>query len=153
VFPDGTGAVGAAYLQSWKEYLGTPLLSPMPAGVNQQLTFHVAAITTNNPGQTWGPGASVLEPVNITLYGCANGTNLPLTTTNSPSQFDPTWVAIGHVTYVPQSQWQEITINFTPTFNVSAIMLGPPVVLPPTYVNQSYYPFILYDKLVLNEAE
>lgn len=153
VFPDGTGAVGAAYLLGWKEYIGTPLLSPMPEDVAQQLTFHAAAITVNNPGETWGPGASVLEPVNITLYGCANGTNLPLDTTNSPSAFDPTWVVIGEITYVPQSIWQEITINFTPTFNVNAIMLGAPTVLPPTFMNPSYYPFILYDNLILNEAE
>lgn len=153
VFPDGTGAVGAAYLLGWKEYIGTPLLSPMPAGVSQQLTFHASAITVNNDGETWGPGASVLEPVNITLYGCANGTNLPLNTTNSPSAFDLTWVVIGQITYVPQSVWQEITINFTPTFNVNAIMLGAPTILPPTFMNINYYPFILYDNLILNEAE
>lgn len=153
VFPDGNGAVGAAYLQGWKEYIGTPLLSPMPAGVSQQLTFYAAAITVNNPGETWGPGASVLGPVNITLYGCADGTNLPLITTNSPSVADPTWIVIGQVTYVPQSIWQEITINFTPTFDVNAIMLGAPVVLPPSFMNINYYPFILYDNLILNEAE
>ncbi|HEX8562945.1 MAG TPA: T9SS type B sorting domain-containing protein [Flavobacterium sp.] len=154
-FPDGEGIAGALFITDWNEYLGATLLSPMVAGTNYQLTFHIAAArmyadgtlsTVNNINDT--------EPVNVTLYGCTNGSNLPLSTVYSPDSFDPTWVEIGHVTYIPVDAWGQVTISFTPSITVNAIMLGPPPVLPATYpatANEDY-PYILFDNLLLNTA-
>lgn len=155
-FPDGTGMVGAAFTPGQKEYIGTPV-NTLLAGENYQFTFQVATVNLQNSGVSCGSGISFLEPVNITLFGCGNGANMPLNTFLSPSLFDPTWIEIGQVSYVPQSEWQEITITFSPTIDINAIMIGPPAVLPASFYNVNHngvacFPFMLFDSLVLNDA-
>ncbi|RZK11903.1 MAG: T9SS type B sorting domain-containing protein [Flavobacterium sp.] len=156
VFPDGNGAVGAAFIPFNREYIGTPV-STLFAGEDYQFTFQAATVNLQNSGVSCGNGINFLEPVKITLYGCADGTNLPLNTFQTPSAYDPTWIVIGEVTYVPQSEWQEITILFSPTININAIMFGCPEVLPASFYNASHnnvmcYPFLLFDSLILNDA-
>ncbi|HLF52002.1 T9SS type B sorting domain-containing protein [Flavobacterium sp.] len=153
-FPDGNGIVGALYLSDWNEYLGATLLSPMIAGTNYQLTFKIAGIMCFDDGSPAGINVNTLEPVNLTLYGCTNGANLPINTTYNPTSLDPSWIEIGHATYNPVSNWGEITILFTPSINVNAIMLGPPPVLPLSYPSNTgvSYPYFLYDNLLLNTA-
>jgi gliding motility-associated-like protein len=155
-FPDGNGVAGGFFLRNWNEYLGTALLSPLAAGTNYQLTFNIAAVSTGG-----GDVLSVVnnitdyEPVNVTLYGCANGSNLPIDTTLSPNQADPTWVEIGHALYVPLQSWGQLTITFTPAFNVQAVMLGAPPVLPSSYPTNNDnvgFPYMLYDNLLLDTA-
>src|SRR5690606_31370198 len=127
----------------------------MVAGTNYQLTFNTACTTTRGNGTHDGTSASSFEPVNITLYGCADGSNLPLYITTCPSNSDPTWIVIGSATYTPASEWSQVTMTFTPTFDVNAIMLGAPPVLPVTYPATSHggsYPYFVYDNLLLNEA-
>ena len=152
--PDGKGLTGALFLRDWNEYLGTTLLSPMKAGTDYQLTFNIASLKIFNNGTWTGTSVDLLEPVNVTLYGCNNGSNLPLNIVSSPNLADPTWIEIGHVSYVPVSTWGEITISFTPTIDVNAIMLGSPPVLPISYPSMSSneYPYFLYDNLLLNTA-
>lgn len=155
-FPDGDGIAGALFLTDWNEYLGAPLSSPMTAGTNYQLTFNIAALKIYNNG-TLSTNSNVdsLEPVNVTLYGCANSKNLPLNIVSSPNLADPTWIEIGHATYTPISSWGEITISFTPSVTINAIMLGAPPVLPKSYPSMSGvdYPYFLYDNLLLNTSE
>lgn len=156
VFPDGTGAVGAAFIPFNREYIGTPV-STLTAGENYQFTFQAATVNLQNSGVSCGNGVNFLEPVKITLYGCADGTNLPLNTFQTPSVYDPTWIVIGEVTYVPQSEWQEINILFSPTIDINAIMFGCPEALPASFYNASHnnvvcYPFLLFDSLILNDA-
>ncbi|KFF02470.1 T9SS type B sorting domain-containing protein [Flavobacterium reichenbachii] len=155
-FPDGNGIAGALFLRNWNEYLGATLSSPMVAGTNYQLTFNIAGLKIYNNGElSSGSNVDSLEPVNVTLYGCANGQNLPLNTTFSPNVVDPTWVEIGHALYTPASVWGEITISFTPTVNINAIMLGSPPVLPASYPNNNAvdFPYFLFDNLLLNTSE
>ncbi|HEX8270341.1 MAG TPA: T9SS type B sorting domain-containing protein [Flavobacterium sp.] len=154
-FPHGDGVAGTLFIGDWAEYLGAPLQSPMLAGTNYQMTFSVAGLTTRGDGTYDGTPVSDFEPVNITLYGCADGTNLPLDITTCPSTSDFTWVVIGSATYTPASVWSQVTMTFTPSFNVNAIMLGAPPVLPGSYPASSVpfaYPYFLYDNLLLNEA-
>jgi len=153
--PDGNGIAAAVFLRDWNEYLGATLLSPMIAGKNYQLSFNIAALKINNDGAWSGSSVNSVEPVNVTLYGCNNGTNLPLNTVGSPNLSDPTWIEIGHVTYTPVSFWGEITITFMPSIDINAIMLGPPAILPisyPTLSSSSEYPYFLFDNLLLNTA-
>lgn len=154
-FPNGNGIAGALFLRNWNEYLGATLLSPMVAGTNYQLTLNIAGLIINNDGTLSNNSISLLDPVNITLYGCFNGTNLPLNTIYNPNSYDATWKEIGNVTYTPVSTWGEVTITFNPNFNVNAIMLGPPKVLPPSYPTGDLdgdYPYFIFDNLLLNTA-
>lgn len=157
-FPDGEAAVGGIYMSGWREYIGTTLLSTMFAGNNYQLTFDATAVCMDNLGNSTGYNVNIMQPVNITLYGCTNGNNLPLATTAAPSVFDPTWIVIGHVTFTPAQSWHQLTINFTPTVNINAIMIGAPTVLPTSYPSiftseQSIcIPYFAYDNLLLNDA-
>jgi gliding motility-associated-like protein len=156
-FPDGNGIAGGYFLRNWNEYIGTALLSPLVSGTNYQLTFDIAALAVDSQtAMSTVSDISDFEPVNVTLYGCANGSNLPLQTTFSPDSFDPTWVEIGHALYVPSATWGQLTITFTPTFNVNAVMIGSPPVLPASYPgNDSFtdaYPYMLYDNLLLDTA-
>lgn len=152
-FPDGEAAVGGIYVNNWKEYIGTTLLSTMEAGNNYQFSFYVAGVCIDQLGNSTGYDIAVLPPVAITLYGCTNGSNLPLVgATGAPSEFDSTWIELGHVSYTPEQNWQHVTINFTPPVAINAIMLGAPVNLPSAYTSISNvcYPYLIYDHLIVN---
>lgn len=153
-FPDGEGIAGALYLRDWNEYMGAPLLAPMTAGTSYQLTFNIAALKVHGDGTATGSSVSTLEPVSVTLYGCANATLLPINTVYSPDTYSPEWVELGNVEYVPSQDWEVITIPFTAPFDVKAIMMGPPKVLPASYPSTSGgdFPYFLYDNLLLNTA-
>ncbi|CAM4082011.1 MULTISPECIES: T9SS type B sorting domain-containing protein [Flavobacterium] len=152
-FPDGNAIVGAGFLSDWKEYIGTPLLSPMLSGTNYQLTFNIASLAINPTGGYLPGVISNYEPINITLYGCTDGSNLPLNTVFSPNISDPTWKIIGHVTYSPLTDWEQVTMTFTPTIDINAIMIGAPAVLPNSYtLDQTIFPYFVFDNLLLNEA-
>ncbi|MES2543842.1 MAG: T9SS type B sorting domain-containing protein [Bacteroidota bacterium] len=158
-FPDGDGIVGAIILDNYKEYIGTTLLSTMQAGTNYQFTLNIASLMVASDASTPIPfiGVAILEPVNITLYGCNNGANIPVVTATSPDLADPTWIEIGHVTYTPSSTWNDITILVTPTIDINAIMIGGPTVVPPSYESSNLpfdaYPYFVFDSLILNKAD
>ena len=155
-FPDGNGAAGVYFTKNYKEYLGTSLTAPMVAGTSYQLTMNVVAL--NMGGSTASAiNPTTLEPANVTVYGCNLGTNLPVDTELSPNTVDPTWIEIGHASYSPVSTWGQITITFTPSININAIIIGAPPVLPPSYpsisaTNQSNLPYFVFDNLLLNTS-
>jgi large repetitive protein len=153
-FPNGDAIAGALFLRDWNEYLGATLNAPMTVGTSYQLTFNIAGLVVNDYGIA-NPTVNItsFEPVNITIYGCANGSNLPLNTVFNPTD-DTTWIEIGSATYTPSSVWGEITMIFTPTFTVNAIMIGAPKVLPASYPlgNTGIFPYFIYDNLLLNTA-
>ncbi len=151
-FPNGNGVAGTIFLNEWKEYIGTELISPMQTGVQYQLSFNIGFVKCNDQGEAVQGNNNVFEPINITLYGCANGNNLPVPTVDSPDIADPTWFEIGNVTYIPNTQWSQITMIYTPTFDVNAIMIGAPRVLPPSYINPTVIPYFLFDNLLLNKS-
>lgn len=155
-FPDGNGAVGGFYIDSWREYLGLQLATPLLAGTNYQLTFQIAGMASDSNGNVNPPyNMNGYEPVNVTIFGNPNFTTFPITTELSPNTVDTNWTDIGNVKYVPTSDWKEITILFTPNVNINSIMIGAPVVLPNSYhivPGVSQYAFFLYDNLILNKS-
>lgn len=155
-FPDGTGIVGALYIDIWKEYVGAKLLSPMLAGTTYNLKLNIAALTINATGGNPNYSVSNYKPTNVTIYGCADGNNLPVITTASPDTIDPTWVVLGQASYTPISAWGDLTIQFTPLVNIGAIMIGPEQVLPPAYTYtfgiEDPVAYFLYDNLILNQS-
>jgi gliding motility-associated-like protein len=158
-FPDGNGAAGVYFTKNYKEYLGTSLTAPMVAGTSYQLTMNVVALKRGNSTASaiTAINPTTLEPANVTVYGCNLGTNLPVDTELSPNTVDPTWIEIGHASYSPVSTWGQITIIFTPSININAIIIGAPPVLPPSYpslsaTNQSNLPYFVFDNLLLNTS-
>ncbi|WP_163408372.1 Ig-like domain-containing protein [Flavobacterium ajazii] len=152
-FPDGKGILRAVYKNNKKEYIAAKLSTSLLAGVNYQLTLNIASlmsIETTNLSKRFD--FNFLAPTYVTLYGCNNKDNLPLYTTSDPNSFDPSWIEIGKVLYQPQTTWGEITISFTTSTDINAIMLGPEKTLPPSF-NTDYEPSFLYDNLRLNTAE
>ena len=156
-FPNGNGIVGAFYRESWKEYLGLQLSSPLIAGTNYQLTFQIASLTSNSNGHSTPYNINIFEPVNITMFGNPNNTTFPLNTLLSPNIIDSNWIDIGNVKYIPSSNWNEITMTFTPNTNINSIMIGAPIVLPVSYDDPELqigevYSYFLYDNLILNKS-
>lgn len=152
-FPHGKGIFRAVYKDNKKEYIATKLSSPLSTGINYQLTLNIATLMsteTNNLSKRFD--FNFLAPTYITLYGSKNKDNLPLYTNSDPNSFDSSWIEIGKVLYQPQTAWGEVTISFTTSTAINAIMIGPEKILPPSF-NTDYEPSFLYDNLRLNTAE
>jgi len=155
-FPDGNGIAGGFFENNWKEYLGAVLINPLSAGNNYQLKINIASVAISGVNASNINNMPNLEPVNITIYGKSNNPIFPLNTLNDPVTFDPSWVVLGQLLYTPNSSWGEITINFTPTVSINAVMIGAPINLPSSYPNHispgatSFRPYFLYDNLRLN---
>ncbi|MFP9113888.1 T9SS type B sorting domain-containing protein [Flavobacterium sp. RHBU_3] len=151
-FPDGEGITAAIFKPDWNEYLGSCLLAPMVADTPYQLTFNIASMPISNDGSTCNDNVIDYDPVNVTIYGTQNCINLPLSTVFSPDMASTEWVELGRASYNPQSHWGQLTISFTPTDDIKAIMIGAPRTLPPAYSVISCYAYFLFDNLILNEA-
>src|SRR5690606_6943507 len=122
-FPDGSSVLGQILSTGDKEYIGSCLNGPMTAGTNYQLTFKIAV--DSGAASCLTP----LDPINITLYGAADCSALPLPQWGIPNSDTP-FVILGTAYYLPQNSWGEISINFTPTFDINTIILGSPEFLP-----------------------
>jgi gliding motility-associated-like protein len=152
-FPDGLGAGGSIFSHGWKEYMATCLNQPLQAGKTYQFRMQVASVPIAGNGDVCNGGSIYYGPVAIKLFGNAQCGNLALPTLDCPSSLDLSWIEIGTVTYTPATDWSEVTMTLTPGFNVAALMLGPPCVLPPEYGSGApCYPYFLFDDLQL-EAE
>jgi len=146
-FPNGQGIVGAVYTLGYKEYLSACLAEPFIAGSQYTLTFRAAFVSVFTNGQTCVP-PSPFDPAPIALFGHPTCDNLTVGGTQCPSGPDPNWVQLGVATIQPLGQWMEVQIDFTPATTISAIMLGPPCVLPANYTADCQ-PYIVYDDLQL----
>ena len=155
-FPDGNGIVGALYRHNWKEYLGLNLSSPLLAGRDYQLTFQIAGLTMTMAGNPTPYDITAYEPVNIALFGKSQPVSFPVLTVLSPNTVNSAWSEVGTVKYVPSSNWNEITMLFTPNTNLNSIMIGPPTTLPLSYNAYGMFvevlPYFLYDNLILSLA-
>jgi gliding motility-associated-like protein len=156
-FPDGNAVVGTIFMEGWQEYLGACLLSPLIAGTEYQLQFYIASKPENGQLQIGNNGDIWYGPIAITIFGTSDCTQLPVMTTGCPTDANPNWYEVGAATYKPSNQWSLLTINFTPTADTYAIMIGSPCELPPGYapiINENGFadPYFLYDNLQLNQA-
>lgn len=147
-FPEGNGILGAVYGETWKEYVGTCLTSPLEEGGDYALSFFVAALPIEVNGTLCNDGNHTFEPVAITLYG-NKSCQFQVQTTGCPSWAETEWVALGEIVYLPDTKWDTVTISFTAPFEVNGIMLGPPCHLPPGYAGIPCYAYMAYDHLRL----
>jgi gliding motility-associated-like protein len=150
-FPQGQSISGAIFSEEWKEYLGAALSQPMEAGTTYQITFNIASLPVNGDGETCNNGVINYGAVDVTIFGAASASALPVNTVGSPMA-NPQWIALGSAQYLPTSTWGQLTIIFTPSVNINAVMLGAPEQLPAEYANNTCYPYFLMDNLTLNEA-
>ncbi len=147
--PDGQGMVGFhdvnATIGIYKEYVGSCLLSPMLAGVSYtiQLYIFTADDVLRIPG---GPS----DPINLTIYGHPNCGNLPLGGQGCPLNIGSGWTELGSVFVNYSTNWQQVTITFTPTVNMAEIIIGPPCA--PTTFDDNRYNYYYIDGLMLNTS-
>ncbi|MDG1176515.1 MAG: gliding motility-associated C-terminal domain-containing protein [Flavobacteriales bacterium] len=146
-FPHGTGAVGFAVGNgNAKEYIGTCLLDTLHAGVTYNLQFDYAQ-------------AASISPRPIAIFGTSNCANLPYprtpvgmfgSTTNCPS-FDTNWITLDTlVPIINNGAWNRYTFTFTPTIDVTSIVIGPSCALLSSSASQAFYGAI--DDLKLSQV-
>jgi gliding motility-associated-like protein len=150
--PDGKGIVGTIFNKGWQEYVGTCLSSPMVVGTQYTLSFYLAGTTTDPYLNKCSSGGVALGPIDITLFGYTSCPTFPVITSGCPIG----WQVLGTINYTPNGNWDLVTITFTPTVSIYAIILGSPCTLPSDYSayysKYNCYPYFFYDNLVLNET-
>ncbi len=149
-FPDGNGIAGAIFAPTWREYIGVCLSSPFVAGNTYTIEFDIASTPIDPMGDTCNGGVISYEDIDITIFGAPDCSDLTFTGADTcpPSP----WYALGFDNYVPLDSWGTISITFTPTANVEAIIIGSPCTLPPTYTYGPCFPYFYYDNIIMNET-
>ena len=167
--PDGQAAAGFIITYEttvetgpfiYNEYIGGCLLSPMEAGVEYTIQMNLAGISTNPDYSS--PGI-FYDPIDITIFGSSACPVWPLILGDSSSTDGlnygcPTvleeWVELGHTTFSALLTWQTITIQFTPTTDIQAVMIGGPCEVPIEFSGafNIYTPYFFIDNLLLNET-
>jgi len=150
-FPDGNGILGTIFSPGWQEYVGSCLTTTMTAGSNYQLSFNIASTPIDGNGGVCNGGVIDFEPIDIVIYGNVNCNAMPVNTTGCPNGSNASWVVLGTVNYVPVAAWDVIELEFTPSQNVNAVIIGSPCALPPSY-GGACYPYFYFDNLILNET-
>ncbi|MGZ3864546.1 MAG: PKD domain-containing protein [Bacteroidia bacterium] len=146
-FPNGNGILGCIFAPTWQEYVGSCLTSPLVAGTPYSLQFNVASTPIDGFGDVCNGGVINYSAINLTIYGSTSCANLPATGTGCPGA---PWTVLGTVNYTPAASWGVVTINFTPSANINAIILGSPCTLPSDYTYGPCYPYFYFDNMVLN---
>lgn len=152
-FPNGNGIVGAIFDPGWQEYVGSCLTSPMTAGTSYTIEFNIASTPIDGYGDVCNGGVINFGAIDISIFGTNNCANLPFSGTGCPSGSG--YDLLGSVSYSPVSSWGLVSITFTPTQNINAIVLGSPCTLPPDYNSGTLggcYPYFYFDNLVLNNS-
>ena len=158
--PDGNGFVG--YFDAWvsggmyKEYVGSCLTSPMLTGEDytMQVQIGFSAFIAESPSYL----TSSNSPTELCIYGNANCSALPFPTSgltaSCPLDYNPdNWVLLTCVTVSGSGEWVTAELNFTPTQDINAIVLGPNCTSIATGGGGGtlYYYYFL-DNLVLNKS-
>jgi gliding motility-associated-like protein len=149
-FPDGNACVATIFTTGWAEYVGSCLLSPLLAGQSYTIRMHIASGPFDGSSDICNNGNIFYGDVDISLFGTTNCANMPISTTGCPPL--PAWQLLGIRNYTPVIRWDTISITFTPTQNINAIILGPPCILPSSYNNSSCLPYFYFDNLILNTS-
>ena len=152
--PDGDKFFGisdqVANGSSWKEYVGTQLVSPMLTGTDYILSFWIGFV--NEPDPNWSSPS-----VDFAVYGNTSMTslNVPFDGTDCPTSVSVDssgtpivpWqiVEMVPVTNTPGESWKQMRVEFTATSDFVSILLGPSC----TRSNSSNYYFL--DNIVLSE--
>lgn len=156
-YPDGTGCAG--FIDGnfsygvYKEYLGSCVSSTLQSGVTYTLQVRIFTSVIDYAGHCNS------TDLDLTIFGTTNCANFPIINTGyeCPTSLNSNWINLGttKVNFI-SSTWQTVTITFTPTSNIEAIIIGPGC----NTVNASctgnpsgeYANFFYVDQLVLANA-
>jgi gliding motility-associated-like protein len=166
--PDGQGVGGfiiSAYpidvsiseFTIYNEYIGGCLLAPMEAGVEYTIQMNLA-------GSSWDGSTTegaYYGPIDITIFGSSACPVWPVAL--DPFGFElgcpdilEDWTELGNTSYSADETWQTVIIQFTPTTDIQAIMIGGPCELPADFnvdfVTHQAFPYFWIDNLILNES-
>ena len=108
--PDGNGFVGFINMSGWQEYVGACLTSTMEAGQTYDLSFFMG-YTNNSPA------------LELTFYGTPNCGDLPFNSNDCPVGIGG-WIQLGQTTIGGPLGWEPITVTFTPSIDINALVLG-----------------------------
>jgi gliding motility-associated-like protein len=149
-FPNGSGILGCIFSPGWQEYVGACLNSPMVAGTPYTIQMNIASTPCDGQGMQCNGGVIDFGPIDIVLYGSTSCANLPFAGSGCPPA---PWQVLGQFYYTPTPTWGVISITFTPSVNIAAIIIGSPCVLPPSYSPPSgCYPYFYFDNIILNTS-
>ncbi len=125
-FPDGDGVARMIWSERTRELIGACLNEPMLAGGEYEITFQVA-LPIN------GTGGEDVPVTAFSFYGTPNCNELPIPEWNVCPPEHGNWELIGTLDIDPnaiEDNWTEVSITLNPTFDVEAIIMGPPCTLP-----------------------
>ena len=157
---NGNGVAGILVSQDYKEFIGICTNTTLLAGTKYQLNFDINSSTSGrilstspNIGQVCNAGILNAGRIDITLYGKSDCN----TSTPPDSNIFPVgWMVLGTATYLPSKNWNQLSVIFTPSININSIMLGSPITLPDTYLNErayrSCFPYFYFDNVILNSV-
>ena len=141
---DGNGYVGFAYViavnfNPYKEYAGVCLLDTLFAGESYKISFQIAysyGVLTNT----------------FSVFGSSNCSDLPFTFSghnDCPLLSNAgNWEELGSKTItLDRSKWNQIEINFTPTEDLSNIVIGPGC-----GTEKSHFSYCYLDQVIMNEV-
>ncbi len=149
-FPEGEGAVGCIVRGGWQEYVGTCLSGPLKAGEEQVFRISLVGVTLL-PGDA-GWTENTYGPLDLAVFGSSNCNALPVNTTGCPVGEDD-WHTLHTFSYTPNSTWTEVEIRFTPSVDISTIILGSACNIPTNYDNPlAGHPYFGFDNLIINSA-
>ncbi|MFT3883976.1 MAG: PKD domain-containing protein [Flavobacteriales bacterium] len=156
--PNGQAAVGISvftdhsHTTSYYEFLTRCLPVPLNTGQPYKLAFNMAAARIRN-----GLFMTVpidFGPIDMAIFGYTSCPTQPyVAPMGTGATICPTtwgWTELGRVTYTPTNTWQEVSFDFTPPFDVQAIMFGPACPVPADYLSRDgTQPYLFVDDMAL----
>lgn len=148
---DGNSMAGFIVSESYREYVGSCLMSTMLPGVTYQLRISIASTPIDASGFSCNNGGP-FSPIPITLFGSGSCSDLPFSGTDCPMTSGGGWQVLGTSVYTPSSTWGVMTLNFTPSVPINAICIGSPCgPLAPDYNSGYCYAYFYIDNMILNQ--
>jgi gliding motility-associated-like protein len=155
-YPNGNGIVGILAVKNildsgspWQEYIGTCLNEPLQAGVEYNLQLYIASTVVRV--SSWCDSTIYFGNIDFTIFG-NNDCTFPTQSYGCPPD-SLGWQVLGFTNYTPSEEWEIITIAFTPTTDIHALMIGSPCDLPDSYdvSSSTCTPYFFMDGLILSE--
>ncbi len=159
---------GIGNADAYTEYLGVNFPQPLLAGTTYVLRAYIAGGALKYtfldtipdpldlPVYTFTP--PFFGPLEITIFGTSAPATFPVGTIfDCPVSVG--WFEVGHASYQAETQWSVITIPFTPTTDLYAIMIGGPCKPPMDHAYHAHgnwsgsSPYYLMDDLTLNTID
>ena len=170
--PDGEGSVGFISTIGYMEYVGACLTFPGPpnpllAGTTYTLSFWIAGLSisaTDFIGDPHNLGVYYDGQFPLALFGNPVCQPFPIGTLDCIG-YEPGWQELARIYHQPNGDWSYVSMTFTPTVDISTVILGSACDLPSTFestagsfqyqgqtITMQFYPYTMVDELNLTLA-